>query len=49
MNPYQGQLIEAHALYFRDPIASQTDLDSNFTPARLPKLASIAEIYGQVE
>ena len=49
LNPYQGQLIEAHALYFRDPIASQTDLDSNFTPARVLKLASIVEIYGQVE
>jgi len=49
LNPYQGQLIEAHALYFRDPIASPTDLDGNFTPGRLLKLASIAEIYGQVE
>jgi hypothetical protein len=49
LNPYQGQLIEAHGLYFRDPIASKLDLDDSFTPARLLKLASIAEIYGQVE
>jgi FkbM family methyltransferase len=49
LNPYQGQLIEAHALYFRDPIASPVDLEKNFRAARLLKLASIAEIYGQVE
>jgi FkbM family methyltransferase len=49
LNPYQGQLIEAHGIYFRDPIASKVDLESSFTPPRLLKLASIAEIYGQVE
>jgi FkbM family methyltransferase len=49
LNPYQGQLIEAHGLYFRDPIASKVDLNGSFAPARLLKLASIAEIYGQVE
>lgn len=49
LNPYQGQLIEAHGLYFRDPIASKVDPDSSFTASRYLKLASIAEIYGQVE
>jgi FkbM family methyltransferase len=49
LNPYQGQLTEAHALYFRDPIVSRTDLDGNFPFTRFLKLASIAEIYGQVE
>jgi FkbM family methyltransferase len=49
LNPYQGQLIEAHGLYFRDPIASHASLDGNFPFVRLLKLASIAEIYGQVE
>jgi FkbM family methyltransferase len=49
LNPYQGQLIEAHGLYFRDPIASHAGIDGNFPPARILKLASIAEIYGQVE
>ena len=48
LNPYQGQLIEAHGLYFRDPIASRADLET-FGPDRVLKLASIAEIYGQVE
>jgi FkbM family methyltransferase len=48
LNPYQGQLIEAHGLYFRDPIASCADLET-FGLARVLKLASIAEIYGQVE
>ncbi len=48
LNPYQGQLIEAHGLYFRDPIASRADLEA-FAPDRVLKLASIAEIYGQVE
>lgn len=49
LNPYQGQLIEAHGLYFRDPIASNPDLNGPFSPAKIFKLASIAEIYGQVE
>lgn len=49
LNPYQGQLIEAHGLYFRDPIASRAVLDEEFAPNRVLKLASIAEIYGQVE
>lgn len=49
LNPYQGQLIEAHGLYFRDPIASHAGLEGNFPFTRLLKLASIAEIYGQVE
>lgn len=49
LNPYQGQLIEAHSLYFRDPIASNADLQGVYSPDRLLKLASIAEIYGQVE
>jgi FkbM family methyltransferase len=49
LNPYQGQLIEAHGLYFRDPIASDAGLNGNFPFTRLLKLASIAEIYGQVE
>jgi FkbM family methyltransferase len=49
LNPYQGQLIEAHGLYFRDPIASKLDLSAGPTPSKLLKLASVAEIYGQVE
>ncbi len=48
LNPYQGQLIEAHGLYLRDPIASNAELE-RFGPDRVLKLASIAEIYGQVE
>ena len=49
LNPYQGQLIEAHGLYFRDPIASHASFDGNSAVADVLKLASIAEIYGQVE
>jgi FkbM family methyltransferase len=40
-----GQLVEGHALYFRDPIAGAGPL--NF--ARTVKLAALAEAYGQVE
>jgi len=41
-----GQLIEGHAVYFRDPIA---DASATISTERIMKLASIAEIYGQVE
>lgn len=40
-----GQLIEGHAIYFRDPIGSSTRLDFVHTV----KLAALAEAYGQVE
>jgi len=42
-----GQLIEGHALYFRDPIAN--DNSAKFPPHRLIKLAALAEAFGQVE
>lgn len=42
-----GQLIEGHALYFRDPIAD--DRAAKFAPHRLIKLAVLAEAFGQVE
>jgi FkbM family methyltransferase len=40
-----GQLIEGHALYLRDPISGNCELDF----ARTVKLAALAEAYGQVE
>jgi FkbM family methyltransferase len=42
-----GQLIEGHALYFRDPVGAAS---GNRLPApRVLKLAALAEAYGQVE
>lgn len=40
-----GQLIEGHAIYFRDPIGGGTQLDF----VRAVKLAALAEAYGQIE
>jgi FkbM family methyltransferase len=40
-----GQLIEGHAIYFRDPIGGTGQLDF----MRTIKLAALAEAYGQVE
>ena len=42
-----GQLIEGHALYFRDPIAD--DNAKNIAPRRLLKLVALAEAFGQIE
>jgi FkbM family methyltransferase len=42
-----GQLIEGHALFFRDPIAKQAG--EQFDPFRLVKLAALAEAFGQIE
>ncbi len=48
--PLHGQLIEAHGLYFRDPLASSAGgHDDNLSADQVLKLAAIAEIYGQVE
>ena len=40
-----GQLIEGHAIYFRDPIGSGAQLDFG----RAVKLAALSEAFGQVE
>jgi FkbM family methyltransferase len=40
-----GQLIEGHALYFRDPIGDKIQLSFE----RVVKLAALAEAFGQVE
>ncbi len=40
-----GQLIEGHAIYFRDPIGGRRQFDF----VRTVKLAALAEAYGQVE
>ncbi len=49
--PLWGQLIEGHAIYFRDPIdmeacGSQVD---RLTQAKLLKLVAFAEVFGQIE
>src|SRR5262249_45709239 len=46
-----GQLIEAHALYLRDPIGSEepTAAPATLSPDRCVKLICVAETYGQVE
>jgi len=41
-----GQLIEGHALYFRDPLDTAT---SSMTTDALIKLAALAEAWGQIE
>jgi hypothetical protein len=41
-----GQLVEGHALYLRDPIASN---QIEMPPTRILKLACLAETFGQVE
>jgi FkbM family methyltransferase len=42
-----GQLIEAHALYLRDPLAVENPAD--LPSVRVLKLAALAEAFGQVE
>jgi FkbM family methyltransferase len=42
-----GQLIEGHALYFRDPLGTATP--STITTDGLIKLAALAEAWGQIE
>lgn len=42
-----GQLIEGHAIYFRDPIGQPQP--KNLTPTQLIKLAALAETFGQIE
>lgn len=42
-----GQLVEGHALYLRDPVAS--DQQDQMAPKRVIKLAALAEAFGQVE
>jgi FkbM family methyltransferase len=42
-----GQLIEGHALYFRDPLG--TAATSTITADELIKLAALAEAWGQIE
>jgi FkbM family methyltransferase len=48
---FWGQLIEGHALYFRDPIAApmRHDTPLDVLETRTLKLACLAEIFGQVE
>lgn len=51
LGPRHGQLVEAHALYLRDP-AGEADGESvvyDFGLSRLLKLAALAELFGQVE
>jgi FkbM family methyltransferase len=55
----RGQLIEAQALYLRDPIAQAPDdrrgpfgantLTDDFTLAKLLKLVALSEVWGQVD
>lgn len=49
--PLWGQLIEAHGIYFRDPIAMELKGISidHLSKDKLLKLASLAEIFGQIE
>jgi FkbM family methyltransferase len=42
-----GQLVEGHALYFRDPVAIHDP--ENLPARRILKLAALAEAFGQVE
>ena len=42
-----GQLVEGHALYFRDPLG--TAATSTMTVDRLIRLAALAEAWGQIE
>jgi FkbM family methyltransferase len=42
-----GQLIEGHALYFRDPLG--TTAASAMSPDNLIRLAALAEAWGQIE
>jgi hypothetical protein len=44
LNPYQQQLIAAHAVYFCDPIAASMYLGGSFRVFHLLKLELIAEI-----
>jgi hypothetical protein len=48
---FWGQLIEGHALYFRDPIAAGPNADATLSEltTRTLKLACLAEMFGQVE
>ncbi len=49
--PLWGQLIEAHGIYFKDPIRMEQeggDL-SAFTPTKVFKLVAFAEVFGQIE
>lgn len=42
-----GQLIEGHALYFRDPVQQPSSMTTQ--PTALLKLAMLAEAWGQIE
>ena len=42
-----GQLVEGHALYLVDPIASENPL--LLSPSRVLKLAALSEAWGQIE
>jgi FkbM family methyltransferase len=41
----RGQIVEGHALYLRDPISNDPDMDDE----RVIKLAALSEAFGQVE
>jgi FkbM family methyltransferase len=49
--PLWGQLIEAHGVYFRDPIRCEQKGEdmSAFTLEKVLKLVAFAEVFGQVE
>jgi FkbM family methyltransferase len=50
LHPLYGQLIEGHAIYFRDPIGSNLEaelVDENVY--RYLRLIALSEIYGQME
>jgi FkbM family methyltransferase len=50
LTSFWGQLIEGHALYFRDPIAAPpADLPLAALATRILKLACLAEMFGQIE